>query len=220
MASNLSFDDFQTNFLVQVRGVERSHHDETGVYSYAAAFNVVCTTNNRVMYFEKHISPDDLTALQNPGQPTEQELIDFAWDALKADVKTWATTVVSSSNLVGASFAPSPLPALGFSSTSNFTLDTFTSNFDLSLARFEVYPPLQPSSWCVGFNAQRKGDASVSMYIDTNVMVQTFANLRAEQEIMDDAWSNVKETIGTWAQQKYTTSQLLNTAFTPSACNW
>ena len=58
------------------------------------------------------------------------------------------------------------------------------------------------------------------MYIDTNIMVDTFALVRAEEEILRHAWTNVKEQIGGWAKSKYTIPQLVNTVYTAPSNNW
>lgn len=212
--SNIAIEDFNTYFVTHVRNIEREHTDETGSYPYAVGFNVICTNNNRVMYFENHMNSNMV-----PASPSDQQLVDAAWSNLIPTVKTWATAVVNSSNILGTTFRPSASNSNNdFTTTSNFNLGTFTSNFDLRLTRFEVYPPAKPSSWCVGFNVSSGSNAAVHMYIDTNVIVTTFANTLAETEIMELAWSNVKETVGKWAETKYVQPILINTVFMSS--NW
>lgn len=212
--SNIALEDFNTQFVTHVRAIEREHDDLTGTFPFAVGFNIVCLNNNRAMYFESHIASNAV-----PPSPSDQQLVDAGWSNLITDVKTWATNVVNSSNIIGTYYFPAASNSnMHFATTTNFPLASFTSNFDVTLARFEVYPPTKPSSWCVGFNVASASNANQNMYVDTNVVVATFAQTKAETEIMDLAWSNVKETIGKWAESKYIQPVLVNTLFTSS--NW
>ena len=208
MASNMSIGDFNNNFVTQIKTIETSHTDETGTYDFGVGFNVVCVPNNRLMYFENHLNSNVL-----PSNFETNDVITTAWSNLIPDVKTWAATVISSQSLLGSPFTPDS--NLDFTTTSNFPLSEYTSNFSTTISRFEVYPPLNPKTWCVGFNVTRN-DSTQNMYIDTSVAVNTFAIPRPEMEIVNMGWSNVKEAIGIWAKDIHATSALVNSTFTPS----
>lgn len=211
--SLISYEDFSTHFMTHVRAIETGHTDETGTYDYGVGFNVVCTSNNRVMYFEDHLTSNIL-----PSPFTEQDIVNAAWSNLKPAVKTWATTALTLPSLLGSSWvAPSNL---AFSNIGDFTFDTFTNNFTTNIARFEVYPPTNPKSWCVGFKVSTNNSNMDGMYVDTTVQVDTFANTRAEDEILGMAWANVKEQIGGWAKSKYAIPQLVNTVYATSSNDW
>lgn len=213
--SNISFQDFSDNFMTHVRGFEEGHTDETGTYDYGVGFNVVCKNNNRLMYFESHLNSNVL-----PSNYTDDDIVNAGWSNVLPDVKTWATDVINSSNILGYDFVPdvNTHPYLDFATTSNFSYDVFSSNFNVKISRMEPYPANNPSCWCVGFGVTQSNVPSVYYNIDTQVVVNTLAIYRAEQELLHLGWSNLKENIGQWAQSKYNISPVLNTSFTSS--NW
>ena len=213
--SNISLEDFSTNFMTQIKGFEREHTDETGTYDFGVGFNVVCRNNNRVMYFESHLTSNMLP----PGY-TDSNIVDVAWSNVVEDVKTWTTDVISSSNILGLDFIPSVATDsnLDFSTTGDFSYATFSSNFSLKVNRMETYPANNPSCWCVGFKASKANDSSLSLTLDTTVNVITFAIFKAEQEILDLGWSNLKEQYGQWANRVYGESMFFNSYY--SSSNW
>lgn len=205
---SISIENFNTNFLIHVRSVARPHIDETGTIPADIGINVICVPNNRVQYFEYHFMDQGVVDAS-----TDQQLIDLAWAALKSDIQTWATSVLNQSNLIGYTYVPTS----EFSNTyGNLTLTSYNTNFTTQIARFEVHPPQEPNSWCVGFNINNVNNHE-HMYIDTRVTVETFAVTSAEADIMDDAWDNVKNTVGDWASSKIGISNLINTVYTPSS---
>lgn len=202
MSNIISLEDFNANFTTSIRNIEKDHKDETGTYSYSVGFNVLCTPNNRTMYFEAHLDSNQAP----PGTP-ESVVTNMAWLNLLPDVKTWASSVLTANSLLGSVY----IPTIDFTNTSNINLSTFNSNFTTNVSRFEVYPKIAPSSWCVGYNVFKNTNSNDTMYYDTSVNVPTFAIQKSESEIMDIAWSNLKESVGHWAGLKLNTSQLLNT---------
>jgi hypothetical protein len=206
--SNISMQDFNNNFSVQIRSVEKDHTDETGTYPYGVGFNVICRPNSRTMYFESH-----LTSNMIPEGATESDAANIAWSNLLPDVKTWAGTALGANSLIGSTY----VPTLNFSSNT-IDLSTYNSDFTTKVSRFEVYPQTAPSSWCVGFTAYKNSASNVFTYFDTNIKVSTFAITRAETEILDMGWSNLMGSFGSWAIAKESESTLLNTTFTSS--NW
>lgn len=213
MSNIISYVDFSNNFMTHIRGFEKAHQDESGTFDYAVGFNIVCKNNNRVEYFESHIMSNSL-----PSNYTTSNIVDVAWSNILPDVKTWASSVVSSSNILGMSFVPSIASNsnLDFSTTSNFSYNTFSSNFNLVVNRMETYPMNNPSCWCVGFLATKSNDHNTSLALDTQINVTTFALFKAEQEILDLGWSNLKEKYGLWAEKIYNDNLLLNTVYSTS----
>ena len=213
--SNISVETFNQNFTTHIRGFEDGHTDETGTYDFGVGFHVFCKNNNRVMYFESHITSNML-----PQNYTESNLKDVAWSNVIPDVKTWATNVINSSNILGHSYVPSVATNsnLDFTTTSNFNFATFSSNFNIYVNRMETYPTNYPNCWCVGFIASKSNNPSVSLSMDTQVIVNTFAIFKAEQEILDLGWSNLKEQYGIWAEKIYNEGTLINSTYTAS--NW
>lgn len=211
MSNVISLEDFNTNFITQIRSVEKDHTDETGTYTYGIGFNVVCKPNNRVMYFESHMNSN-----MAPSGTPEETVINMAWSNLLPDIKSWASSAITADSLQGSVY----VPTLEFTNTSNIGIDvgTYNSNFTTKLGRFEVYPANNPRAWCIAYNVNKNSDSNNIRYFDTSVVVNTFAVQRAETEIMDMAWSNLRDTIGQWAGAKFQESSLLNTNLTFS--NW
>lgn len=213
MAQSISFEDFNTHFQTQIRAIEKEHTDDTGTYDYGVGFNVVCTSNNRVMYFEDHLTSNIL-----PSNYTDQDIVNAAWSNLKPVVKAWATTAITLPSLVGSTWvAPSNL---AFPPIGGFTYETYNSNFATRIARFEVYPPTDPKSWCVGFNIVPASSNIEGMYVDTNVFVDTFANTLAEEEILGLAWSNVRTQVSGWAAAKAAAPTIINTVLIAPSNDW
>lgn len=204
---SISIGDFNENFLIHIRSIAKPHIDETGVIPADVGINIVCIPNNRVQFFEHHIMDQNVVDTS-----TDQQLIDLAWTSLKSDIQTWASSAISQGNLIGHVYTPTS----AFNNTyGNLNLTSYNTNYSTQIARFEVYPPQEPKSWCVGFNITNNNN-NEAMYIDTLVSVETFAVTSAEQDIMNDAWDNVKDSIGNWANSKIGISSLLNTVYTPS----
>jgi hypothetical protein len=213
MTSNneISMQDFNDNFAIHIRSIEKDHTDETGVHPYGVGFNVICTTNRRCMFFEAH-----LTSNQIPEGALEVDIANIAWSNLLPDVKTWSKTALGAESLIGSSY----IPSLDFASNPNPSIDleTYNSNFTTKVSRFEVYPQTSPNSWCVGFNVNKNTCSNNNAYFDTNIQVSTFAETRAETEILDMGWSNLRGAFGAWASTKDAEPVMLNTSFTSS--NW
>ena len=210
--SNISFSNFDNNFLTHIRAIEQEHVDETGVYDYGVGFNIVCMPNNRVMYFENHLNSGIL-----PTPHTEQDIVNAAWSNLVPDIKAWSTTALTANSLIGSQWIPGQ--DLAFDAIDQFTFSIFLNNFTIEIARFGVYPTTDPKSWCVGFTI-RQNNSNEYMYIDTQVTVNTFAIQRAEDEILSMAFDKVKNNIGGWASKKYVAPTLINTEYHGDSNLW
>lgn len=198
--------DFNDNFKIDIRNIAVPHIDESGTYPACVGFNIVCLSNNRVNYFEDHITDSNFVA-----SATDSNLISYSWSNLKQSVLDWADIAITQSNLIGFVYTPSNLQ---FHNSNELDLDVYNSNYTTTIGRFEVYPRLDPNSWCVGFNINHNSN-SKNMYIDTRVEIETFAVTSAENEILEYAWSNTNTVIGTWALQNLNKSSLLNTQYVP-----
>lgn len=210
---SISLSTFNSNFRTFINGWETNHTDETGIYPYGIGFDVICNNNNRLMYFESHIESNTL-----PSNYTTSNIIDVGWSNVLPDVKSWATSVINSSNIIGVPFTPSidSNSYLDFQNTSNFAFATYSNIFDTTVYRMEPYPSNNPSCWCVGFTSAKKSDAATRLSVDTQLRFNTLAIFRAEQTYLDLGWSNLKEFIGSWAQSNSDDMSALNTTITPS----
>lgn len=201
---SITIEDFNSNFLVHIRDISIPHIDDVGIIPASVGINIICKTNNRVQYFEYHFMDQVLVDASS-----EQQLIDLAWLSLKSDINIWATNIINEESLLNSKYIPSS------NFDGNLTLTSFNNSFDVNISRFEVYPVTQPNSWLVGFTIKHKFN-NENIYTDTRVYVQTFAVTLAEQEILDNAWDNVKDHVGSWASSKINISSLINTTFIPS----
>jgi hypothetical protein len=206
MSNQLSYTTFQDNFLTQIRAVETGHTDETGTYDYGVGFNVICKLNNRVMYFEDHLSSTIL-----PQSYTDQDIVNSAWSNIVPVVKTWASSALVLPNLIGTSWTPSNV---------SFDIGVYNSNFDTYVSRFEVYPPTDPKSWAIGFKINQKNRQNIEAFFDTQVTVNTFAIFRAEEEILTLAFDNLYSRISTWTSQQLIHSSLVNSEYVGSSNVW
>lgn len=205
---SISIEDFNSQFLIHIRGLARPHIDDTGIIPAEVGLNVVCIANNRVQYFEHHFTNQALV-----DESTDQDLIDLAWDALASDVHVWANNVINETNLIGYMY----IPTSEFNNTyDNLNLMGYKLNYITKLDRFEIYPPNEPNSWCVGFSIRNK-HTNDYMYVYTYVNVTTFAITSAENDIMNEAWDKVKDNIGAWASSKIGLPGLLNTIYKPES---
>lgn len=205
---SISIEDFNTQFLIHIRGLERPHTDETGIIPADVGINIICKANNRVQFFEHHFyNQEEVDA------STDQQLVDLAWSALKSDIHTWASSVVSQENLMNSIYTPTS----NFNNIyENLNLTSFNTAFTTTISRFEVYPQREPNSWCVGFSV-RNISTDEQINLDTRVYVTTFVNFSAEQDILNNAWDNIKDRIGNWASSKLHTSNLINNQFMPTS---
>jgi len=210
---SLTYQEFQDNFVVSIRNFQSPHTDEAGDFDFAVGFNIVCNNNKRTNYFGRHLMSNDVPI----ASPTQNDVVNVAWEMLSNEVRSWAALVIGSSNLFTTPYMPQS--NMGFESNSNLSLAVYNSNFTTMLSRFDAYPPSQPTCWCVGFNVIQTGSTDNIRYIDSQVHIDMFDNDKTESEVIDLGWSNVKEAIGSWAQGVLDTSPLVSTAFTPSPWN-
>lgn len=200
----ITLPEFTSNFKVMIGEVAIPHIDETGTYPAAIGFHVTCLANNRVNFFEDHVTDSNFVNTS----PTI-DVINFSWSNVKTLVNDWASYVITQPSLIGYTY----IPTVQFSG-SNINLTTFNANYTVKVSRFEVYPADDPNCWCVGYNIQHNTNHKY-MYIDTQVLVNTFAISQDENNILNQSWEQVKENIGNWAQHTMEYSDLINTEFVP-----
>jgi hypothetical protein len=203
---SITIEDFNNNFIMQVRTIDVPHINGTGTIPASIGFNVVCKLNNRVQYFESHIMDQIFVDIAST-----QDLLDYAWVDKRDEINTWATTAITETSLIGYIYTP----LTEFVNTTSINLSTYNSNYITSIARFEVYPGNDPSGWCVGFGITNIVNKEY-MYIDTNFLVDTFAVTIAENELMENAWVQIKDMVAIWAADKMTISSFINTTYVPT----
>jgi hypothetical protein len=203
---SISLQDFNNNFKVQIRTIGIPHRDSTGIIPAAIGFNIICLKNNRVQYFESHIQDTNLIS-----SSTTVQILDYAWNDLKASINSWAAIAINETNLIGYVYVPTSDFTITFS---NLDLSIYNADYTTKILRFDVYPPNDPNCWFVGFSIYNNIN-QMYMYIDTKVPVDTFNVTQAELDIMNQAWDNVKNSIGEWASEKLAYSSLINTNYTP-----
>lgn len=201
----ITLPEFTSNFKVIIGEIGIPHIDETGTYPAAIGFHVTCLTNNRVNFFEDHVTDSNFV-----NTSSVNDVVNFSWSNLTPYVNTWASYVVTQPSLIGTTF----IPTTEFANDS-IALSIFTSNYTVTISRFEVYPADDPECWCIGYNVEHNTNHK-AMYIDTQVTVDTFAVTQAEEDLLNQAWEQVKENIGRWAEYNIGYSELLNTVYTPT----
>ena len=200
---SISIEDFNANFSIIIGELEKPHIDETGTIPAAVAFNCRCINNNRFQIFEYHFSDQGVV-----DGLTDQQLIDSAWTFLKSDVQSWATTALTAGSLINSNYVPTS----EFSNTySNLNLTSYNSSFTTRVNRFEGN--LHDCCWTVVFDIIKNSN-NEKFTVTTSIPVSTFAIIRSDSDILNDAWNLTKNSIGNLVSEKL--SSLINTSYTPS----
>jgi hypothetical protein len=152
-----------------------------------------------------HIATVDTTELQEGYTTTD--VIEAGWVAIKDAVNSWATTNATKPQLT--TFTPNV-------TTDDILVTDFNNNFLVRVQRFELFPAVQPSSWCIGFIAYSTTKDNVSTYRDCNLTIDEFCNNTLCQDIVDAAWLQVKSSICSWAATEFAKSNVINTFYTPT----
>jgi len=82
---------------------------------------------------------------------------------------------------------------------------------EIKIARYELYPTDEPTSFCVGFQVSVN---SRSMYQDTQVSLEN-AKDKTEDEIVSIAFVQIEESISAWIENAKSKPSVLGTTFTP-----
>ena len=92
------------------------------------------------------------------------------------------------------------------------TIQEFNECYEVVIVRFELYPAEEPSSWCVGYNIKNKNN-QYSMFVDTTVPIDAS---KSNEDVLHDAWDQVKSNVTCWVKNIHCKSSLLNTQFLPT----
>ena len=193
----LSLQDFNDNFTVTT-----IHFDDstTDVLVY---FKVQCRSNSRLSI---HTTSVDTTQLQ-PGY-TSQDVIAEAWNSVKNVVNTWAEFNLPEDRLT----------ELTISSTSNaIDVNTFNTHFLVKIIRFELFPQVNPTLWCIGFSVCIRNNESISQNFEGLIsLTPEYCNNTLCTDIATAAWELVKNDASDWAAGKLPKHDILNVIFVPT----
>jgi hypothetical protein len=193
----MTIEDFNTNFAVSI--VEYNVDDIANTVTIN--FAITCTSNNRKSIW---VSVVDTTTLSEGY--TSSDVLDAAWNDVKASVNDWAVY-----NLAETAFTEYTVASV----SDAITLSDFNTNFTVYLGRFDLYPSIQPTSWCIGFRAQRNGkDANI--YVDATIPIADHCNNTLCASIADTVWDLVKSRVSSWAATELAKDNVINTTFVPA----
>jgi hypothetical protein len=192
----ITLQEFNDAFKVRVVDYRVESTDITVYYE------VKCTSNLRVSV---HIATVDTTELLEGYTATD--VIDAGWTAIKDAVNSWATTNVSKPPFT--TFTPDV-------TTNDVTVTDFNNNFVVNLQRFELFPTIQPSVWCIGLNTHSQTRQNVSLYRDCSLSIDDFCNDTECLDIVTAAWLQMKASICSWAAEELAKSDVINTLYTPT----
>lgn len=191
----IQFSTFLENFTVRV--VE---YEPQGEGTVTVHFEVRNSYNGRLSI---HLASVDTS---NLGEHTTNDVLNIAWDIVKPTVSAWATTNVVNEPLT--SYVPSD-------TTNAISITDFNDNFDIRVARWELYPTEKPQHWCIGFEARKKSGTQ-NITIDCNISITSFCNNTLCLDIMDAAWAVMKPSICSWASQVLASFDVINSIYVPN----
>jgi hypothetical protein len=165
-------------------------------------YEVLCKINKRIGVF---ISDVDTTTLSVGF--TNADVLEAAWDDVKSSVKDWADV-----NIQHGQYTIFTVP----STTEAITVQDFTDNFTVQLIRYEVYPKVSPSSWCIGFYVYSTSRPGVNMFIDGTVPIEDFCNNVLCVSVTGAVWNLIKERVCSWAAAEVAKPSVINTNFVPT----
>jgi len=90
-------------------------------------------------------------------------------------------------------------------------LTTFRDNFNVKVARFELYPSQEPTSYCVGFIVKHN-TKSDSRYLDTCVPLADADGL-TNGEITQLGWNTLETNYLTWANTVQNKNDIVGSTF-------
>lgn len=198
MSTPMTLVDFNNDFVVRIA----SYSTSTETTIVHVVFEVKCTANHRVGAFMSDID----TATLNENHTTD-DVVNAAWDAVKATVNTWA--VINVQHEVLTTFTPQ-------TTTDDISVTDFNTYFTMNVGRYELYPTVSPSSWCVAFTVFLTDKPDTKMYLDSNVPVQDWCNNVFCVDVVTAVWENLKGPICSWAASELIKSHVLNTTYVPT----
>lgn len=192
-------ESFNANFTVRVADYKELVDTPNTV---KVIYEVLCNSNRRVGVF---ISDVDTLTLSEGFTPSD--VLEAAWDEVKTSVKDWADV-----NIQHEQYTTYTVP----STTEAITLQDFNDNFNVQLIRYELYPKVSPSSWCIGFYIYSSSRPGVNMFVDGNVPIEDFCNNVLCVSVTGAVWNTIKERVCSWAAAELAKPPVINTNFVPS----
>jgi len=98
---------------------------------------------------------------------------------------------------------------------SNIDIDTFNSNFNTKIARFELYPSDEPTAYVVGFSVTNKNN-NKSIYRDTQVLLTSVSG-QTDDQVVAVAWDSMKASFQTWAADVMSKPSIQNGPYVPTS---
>lgn len=193
-------ENFNANFTVRVADYKELVDTPNTV---KVIYEVTCNSNRRVGVF---ISDIDTTTLSEGF--TNSDVLEAAWDEVKASVNDWADV-----NIQQGQYTSFTVP----STTQAITLQDFNDNFNVQLIRYELYPKVSPSTWCVGFYLYSSTRPGVNMFIDGNVAIEDFCNNVLCVTVTEAVWNTIKERVCSWAADELAKPSVINSTFVPTS---
>lgn len=199
MSTPMTLEEFTTNFDVRI-----VDYKDLGDDTVKVVYEVKCKVNNRVGVF---IAVVDTTTLDEGF--TQQDVVETAWDLQKTNINDWS--IVNLPHEVLSTYTP-----LSVADNSTITLTDFNNNFTVNVRRYELYPELEPTSWCVGFQISKTNNTAINMYVDGNVPIETQCNNVFCAAVVAAVWDTIKSNVCSWAATQLAKATVIDTTFTPT----
>jgi hypothetical protein len=199
MTTLIPLQDFLSNFAVRVVNYVADNNNSMVHVRY----EVRCILNGRLSV---HLTDVDVTTL--PTEYTSQDVLNAAWDNVKVNVTAWATTNVVKPQLI--EFAPD-------NTTDDISVSDFNNNFLVRVYRWELYPRVQSSSWVVGFDVYNKSGYRENKTLDCAIPIEGLCGNTFCLDIMEAAWLQMKAQICSWAAERFSLQNVINTSYVPTS---
>ena len=200
MSEPVSLEDFNTNYTVRVADFKVSESVPTVT---TVIFEIKNNVNLRVGVF---ISDVDSTTLAS--EYTHNDVLDAAWNDVKTSANEWATV-----NLPKPGYSTYTV----LSTTDDITLEDFNTNYTVRVSRFELYPNVSPTSWCIGFNVSSNTKPGVNLYVDSTIGLADYCNNVLCKTVAGAVWDLVKDRVCIWAAKELSSPPVLNSQYVPSS---
>ena len=201
MSESLTIEDFNNQTTVRIVKFLR-YTSDTDIQMINISFEVRINSNNRVGIF---ISDMELDSIENSAN--DHELVDIAWGQLKQHVNDWSVI----------NFAHEQFTIFNVQVTTDaITIEDFNTNFTVNLARYELYPKVNPDWWCIAFIISKNSNPQTNIYVEGQVPTTIWCNNVPCVALASSVWDLVKERACVWAADNLSKPVVLDTFFTPS----
>lgn len=198
MSDPITLQDFNDNFTVRI-----VDYKDMGNGHIEIMFEVKCRVNNRVSIFIADVDTSTLTEGY-----TAEDVTSTAWTNIKESINAWSSMCVQRPALTSYT-------AQSVSDDSQITLQDFNDNFTVLITRYELYPSVNPTSWCVAFNIIKKDKPTQNMYIDGTIPLTQHCNNVGCTLGVTKVWDNVKTQVCTWAAAEMMKASIIDTIYSP-----